>query len=86
LPASSASQFTCTTSTDLNFSALRLGTVLGLRMQKVPISAPVRTSVHFTVEIMKRYGSLIRLLPEKYEEYKKLHSALWPGVLAMIHQ
>ena len=55
-------------------------------MQKVPISAPVRTSVHFTVEIMKRYGSLIRLLPEKYEEYKKLHSALWPGVLAMIHQ
>ena len=35
---------------------------------------------------MKRYGSVIRLLPEKYEEYKKLHSAVWPGVLAMIHQ
>jgi L-rhamnose mutarotase len=34
---------------------------------------------------MKRYGSVIRLLPEKYEEYKKLHSAVWPGVLAMIH-
>ena len=42
-------------------------------MQKVPISAPARTSVRFTVEIMKRYGSVIHLLPEKYEEYKKLH-------------
>jgi L-rhamnose mutarotase len=35
---------------------------------------------------MRRYGSVIRLRPEKYEEYKKLHAAAWPGVLAMIHQ
>ena len=35
---------------------------------------------------MKRYGSVIRLRLEKYEEYKKLHAAAWPGVLAMIHQ
>ena len=35
---------------------------------------------------MKRYGSVIRLRPEKYEEYKKLHAAVWPGVLEMIHQ
>jgi L-rhamnose mutarotase len=33
---------------------------------------------------MKRYGQVIRLMPGKYEEYKKLHTAVWPGVLAMI--
>jgi L-rhamnose mutarotase len=33
---------------------------------------------------MKRYGSVIQLRPEKLEEYKKLHSAVWPGVLKMI--
>ena len=33
---------------------------------------------------MKRYGQVIRLRPEKYEEYKKLHAAVWPGVLDMI--
>lgn len=27
---------------------------------------------------------LIRVKPEKLEEYKKLHSAVWPGVLDMI--
>jgi L-rhamnose mutarotase len=33
---------------------------------------------------MKRYGSIIGLRPEKLEEYKKLHAAVWPGVLQMI--
>ena len=33
---------------------------------------------------MKRYGSLIRLRPEKLEEYKKLHAAVWSGVLKTI--
>lgn len=33
---------------------------------------------------MKRYGSLIGLRPEKLEEYKELHAAVWPGVLKMI--
>lgn len=33
---------------------------------------------------MKRYGSIIRLRPEKLEEYKKLHAEVWPGVLKMI--
>ena len=33
---------------------------------------------------MKRYGSIIRLRHEKLEEYKKLHAAVWPGVLKMI--
>jgi L-rhamnose mutarotase len=33
---------------------------------------------------MKRYGKIIRLKPEMLEEYKKLHSAVWEGVLAQI--
>lgn len=35
---------------------------------------------------MKRYGSLIGVKPEKLEEYKKLHAAVWPDVLAMIRE
>jgi L-rhamnose mutarotase len=33
---------------------------------------------------MKRYGSVIKVRPEKFEEYKELHAAVWPGVLKMI--
>lgn len=33
---------------------------------------------------MKRYGSVIGLRAEKLEEYKRLHSAVWPDVLKMI--
>jgi L-rhamnose mutarotase len=35
---------------------------------------------------MKRYGSVIGLRPEKLEEYKRLHAAVWPGVLKMIKE
>lgn len=35
---------------------------------------------------MKRYGSVIGLRPEKLEQYKQLHAAVWPDVLAMIRQ
>jgi L-rhamnose mutarotase len=35
---------------------------------------------------MKRYGSIIGLEPDKYEEYKKLHAAVWPGILAMVRE
>ena len=35
---------------------------------------------------MKRYGSVIRVWPEKLEEYRKLHAAVWPDVLKMINQ
>ncbi len=35
---------------------------------------------------MKRYGSIIGLRPAKLKEYKKLHAAVWPGVLRMIRQ
>lgn len=33
---------------------------------------------------MQRYGSVIRIKPEKLEEYKRLHADAWPGVLRMI--
>lgn len=33
---------------------------------------------------MKRFGSIIGVRAEKLEEYKKLHAAVWPGVLQMI--
>jgi hypothetical protein len=32
---------------------------------------------------MKRYGMVIKVKPEKFEEYKKLHAAVWPEVLDM---
>jgi L-rhamnose mutarotase len=35
---------------------------------------------------MKRYGSVIGVRPEKLEEYKQLHAAVWPDVLKMIRQ
>jgi L-rhamnose mutarotase len=33
---------------------------------------------------MKRYGSMIGLNPAKITEYRHLHAAVWPEVLAMI--
>ena len=33
---------------------------------------------------MKRFGVVIGLRPEHYEEYKRHHSAVWPEVQAMI--
>lgn len=33
---------------------------------------------------MKRYGMVIGVRPEKVEEYKRLHAAVWPDVLEMI--
>lgn len=35
---------------------------------------------------MKRYGLIIGLEPEKLEEYKRLHAAVWPEVLAQIRK
>ena len=34
---------------------------------------------------MRRYGSVIKLRPEKEAEYKALHANAWPDVLDMIH-
>jgi L-rhamnose mutarotase len=35
---------------------------------------------------MKRFGQVIGVRPEKLEEYKKLHAAVWPRVLEMIRE
>ena len=33
---------------------------------------------------MQRYGSVIQVVPEKLEEYKKLHANVWPEILTLI--
>ena len=33
---------------------------------------------------MRRFGQVIGVKPEKFEEYKKYHAAVWPEVLKMI--
>jgi L-rhamnose mutarotase len=33
---------------------------------------------------MKRYGQVVRLKPEKRDEYLRYHGAVWPGVLKTI--
>ena len=35
---------------------------------------------------MKRYGSIIGLSAEKLAEYRRLHAAVWPGVLDTIRR
>jgi len=34
---------------------------------------------------VKRVGQIIKLKPEKYDEYKRLHADAWPEVLATIY-
>jgi L-rhamnose mutarotase len=34
----------------------------------------------------KRYGSVIKVRPERLEEYKRLHAAVWPEILKMISE
>ncbi len=35
---------------------------------------------------MKRYGMVIKVKPEKRDEYLELHAHPWPGVLKMIQE
>lgn len=35
---------------------------------------------------MKRIGQLIKLKPEAYEEYKRIHADVWQDVLDKIHE
>lgn len=35
---------------------------------------------------MKRFGQVIGVDPQRFEEYKKYHAAVWPEILAMIHE
>ena len=37
-------------------------------------------------ERVERYGMVIGVKPEKIDDYKKLHAAAWPGVLAKIKE
>jgi L-rhamnose mutarotase len=34
----------------------------------------------------RRYGAVIRLRPGQLDEYRRLHAAVWPEVLATIHR
>lgn len=48
-----------------------------------------RGILRMTIErqrVMKRYGSIIGLRPEKKAEYIELHKAVWPDVLRRIQQ
>ncbi|MEE4287306.1 MAG: L-rhamnose mutarotase [Mariniphaga sp.] len=36
--------------------------------------------------MMKRFGQIIGLKPECYEEYKKYHAGVWPEVLETIRE
>jgi len=35
---------------------------------------------------MKRFGQIIRVRPEHFEDYKKYHAAVWPDVLSKIKE
>jgi L-rhamnose mutarotase len=35
---------------------------------------------------MQRYGMVIQVKPDKFQEYKRLHVQVWPGVLKMIKE
>jgi L-rhamnose mutarotase len=35
-------------------------------------------------EKIKRYGSVIKVKPEKYDEYRQLHAAVWPDITKML--
>lgn len=35
---------------------------------------------------VQRFGQVIGIKPESVEEYEKIHRAVWPEVLAMIHE
>jgi L-rhamnose mutarotase len=37
-----------------------------------------------TAPNVKRYGMVLRVRPERFEEYKRAHAAVWPGVLKQI--
>lgn len=35
---------------------------------------------------MKRFGNVIKVKPEKIEEYKELHKKIWPEIEALIRE
>ena len=57
-----------------SMALILVGAVVGLALAAAP---PAK---------VQRYGSVIGVRPEKVETYKKLHAAVWPGVLKMIKE
>ncbi len=51
--------------------------------RRVPSQTDV-LQARFEEHAVKRFGTVVGLRPEKIDEYKRLHAAVWPGVLAMI--
>jgi L-rhamnose mutarotase len=49
-------------------------------------AAPALTATSMKKESMKRYSMVIGIRPEKIDEYRKLHAAVWPDVLKMIQE
>ena len=35
---------------------------------------------------MQRYGMVLKVRPEHFEEYKRYHADVWPDILEMIHK
>lgn len=52
-----------------------------MKNSEVPHPTPTPTRYNMT-----RHGSIIGLDPDKVEEYKEFHRAVWPEVLDMIRQ
>jgi L-rhamnose mutarotase len=36
--------------------------------------------------MMKRYGMVIGVRPEKLDEYKRLHAAVWPEIIRLLEE
>jgi L-rhamnose mutarotase len=56
-------------------------------MKRVPIGRDEFHTIPLKINnfnSMKRYGQIIGVKPEHFEEYKKYHVAVWPDVLKMI--
>ncbi|MGM9475011.1 L-rhamnose mutarotase [Pedobacter sp. GSP4] len=61
----------------LVFIVLGIITLLACTQNNQSTTAPTQAKV-------MRYGSITGLKPDKIEAYKKLHAAVWPGVLKQI--
>ena len=57
-----------------------LALVLGME-----VSGFMLLPIAVELKVMTRYGMLLRVRPERFEEYKKYHEAVWPQVLRLIH-
>lgn len=60
---------------------------MGSRREGLGCLAPsARRRLRHTVVPVKRFGSLIRVRPERLDEYKAYHVAVWPEVLDIMRR